>query len=102
MQLNDLTQKKRAASAWFSSLQSSLIDAFEKLEDDAGPLYSGITPGRFGKKPWKRGALRDASLLRMKDSKGCFTLRSREAASRRAKQLFFSSALEIEKYAESV
>jgi len=27
-------------SNWFQALQSSLIAAFEKLEDEAGPLYA--------------------------------------------------------------
>lgn len=48
-------KEKSRASDWFRSLQSSLIAAFEKLEDEAGPLYAEWAPGRFEKKPWKRG-----------------------------------------------
>ena len=51
----DLDQKKKKASVWFSDLQSSLIAAFETLEDVAGPLYADMEPGRFEKKPWRRG-----------------------------------------------
>lgn len=51
----DIKARKRAASAWFQHLQQSLIAAFERLEDEAGPLYRDMAPGRFEKKPWKRG-----------------------------------------------
>lgn len=53
-------EARQAAAAWFMELQSALISAFEKLEDEGGPLYAGMAPGRFVKTPWKRGALRDA------------------------------------------
>lgn len=61
--MHDLTRMKSVSSAWFASLQSALIDAFEKLEDAAGPLYSDMAVGRFEKKPWKRAALREAPIL---------------------------------------
>jgi coproporphyrinogen III oxidase len=57
--MNDVTREtKRKASAktWFEDLQSRLIAAFEHLEDEAGPLYAGMAPGRFEKKAWRRGA----------------------------------------------
>lgn len=53
--MNDLELQKIKAAAWFRDLQSRLIAAFEKLEDEAGPLYAGMSPGRFERKPWKRG-----------------------------------------------
>lgn len=48
-------EEKSRASDWFRSLQSLLIAAFESLEDEAGPLYAEWAPGRFERKPWKRG-----------------------------------------------
>ncbi len=53
--MDGLAEKKARASAWFSELQSRLIDALERLEDAAGPLYSALPAGRFERKPWKRG-----------------------------------------------
>ncbi len=53
--MHDLTRMKSVSSAWFVSLQSALINAFEILEDAAGPLYADMAVGRFQKKPWKRG-----------------------------------------------
>ncbi|MFZ5617871.1 MAG: oxygen-dependent coproporphyrinogen oxidase [Pseudomonadota bacterium] len=55
MLLDDIEKQKRAASVWFGSLQNWLIAAFEKIEDGAGPLYASMEPGRFERKPWKRG-----------------------------------------------
>ncbi len=43
------------AAAWFAELQDALIAAFEALEDEApASLYPG-SPGRFVRKPWRRG-----------------------------------------------
>ena len=53
--MHDLAREKSLSSAWFAALQSSLIAAFEKLEDAAGPLYGEWAPRRFERKPWKRG-----------------------------------------------
>jgi len=51
----DIAERKAASKAWFETLQDRLIAAFERLEDEAGPLYRDIAPGRFTKKPWRRG-----------------------------------------------
>ncbi|MEO0696577.1 MAG: oxygen-dependent coproporphyrinogen oxidase [Pseudomonadota bacterium] len=50
-----LADRKATAKAWFENLQDELIAAFEGLEDRAGPLYADHAPGRFEKKPWRRG-----------------------------------------------
>lgn len=50
-----IADRKAASKAWFETLQDLLIAAFEKLEDDAGPLYRDMPAGRFEKKPWRRG-----------------------------------------------
>ncbi|MFQ5564245.1 MAG: oxygen-dependent coproporphyrinogen oxidase [Parvularculaceae bacterium] len=50
-----LKYRKQKAKAWFEELQGRFIAAFEKLEDEAGPLYTDLAPGRFARKPWKRG-----------------------------------------------
>jgi coproporphyrinogen III oxidase len=48
------TRRARAA-AWFQDLQGQIFAAFEALEDEApADLYPG-PPGRFEKKPWRRG-----------------------------------------------
>ncbi|MEQ8178776.1 MAG: oxygen-dependent coproporphyrinogen oxidase [Amphiplicatus sp.] len=47
--------RKSMARDWFEALQARLIGAFEALEDAAGPLYGGLSPGRFERKPWTRG-----------------------------------------------
>ena len=52
---NELAERKQKAAAWFRSLQKSLFAAFERLEDEAGPLYADMPPGRFVETPWKRG-----------------------------------------------
>lgn len=52
----DIDDKKHRAKTWFESLQDHLIGAFENLEDAAGPLYGGDAPGRFKRKPWRRGS----------------------------------------------
>ena len=51
----DLEVHKQAASQWFQSLQSQIIDEFEAMEREAlPPLYNG-EEGRFERTPWKRG-----------------------------------------------
>ncbi len=48
------TQKTQAKS-WFEGLRDEICTAFEALEDEApASLYPGA-PGRFEKKPWRRG-----------------------------------------------
>lgn len=50
----DETHKARA-KAWFESLRDQICAAFEAIEDEAPErLYPGA-PGRFEKKPWRRG-----------------------------------------------
>jgi coproporphyrinogen III oxidase len=46
---------QRIVKSWFESLRDEFCAAFEKLEDDAGPLYADPAPGRFERKPWRRG-----------------------------------------------
>ncbi|NWG91755.1 MAG: oxygen-dependent coproporphyrinogen oxidase [Parvularculaceae bacterium] len=53
--MDELENRKTAASNWFSDAQASFIAAFERLEDEAGPLYQDMPPGRFERKAWKRG-----------------------------------------------
>ena len=53
----ELERRKSAASAWFSTLQSRICEAFETLEDKAQGPFSSETPpnpGRFVKTPWQR------------------------------------------------
>jgi coproporphyrinogen III oxidase len=50
-----LPRRKQLANAWFEKLQEQLIAAFERIEDEAGPLYRTMATGRFEKKPWRRG-----------------------------------------------
>ncbi len=52
---NEIDRRKAASKAWFETLQDRLIAAFERIEDEAGPLYREMAPGRFEKKPWRRG-----------------------------------------------
>jgi coproporphyrinogen III oxidase len=53
--MTDMTAHKARARAWFSELQGLIIAAFEQLEDEAPEaLYPGA-PGRFERKPWRRG-----------------------------------------------
>jgi len=55
LDLNLLEDRKARARAWFESLQTSIIAAFETLEDAASPpLFKG-SAGRFEKTPWQRG-----------------------------------------------
>ncbi len=53
--IDDVIARKRAAKAWFETLQDLLISALERLEDEADGLYRDGAPGRFEKKPWTRG-----------------------------------------------
>ncbi|MEL7488271.1 MAG: coproporphyrinogen III oxidase, partial [Pseudomonadota bacterium] len=50
-----LEERKNKARAWFESLQDAICASFERLEDEAGPLYAEMAPGRFEKTPWRRG-----------------------------------------------
>ncbi|MCQ8185018.1 oxygen-dependent coproporphyrinogen oxidase [Parvularcula maris] len=53
--MDEMTDRKARASAWFRELQEKLIAAFEACEDEASPeLYDG-EPGRFRMEPWQRG-----------------------------------------------
>jgi len=48
-------ERKARAKAWFETLRDEICAAFEQLEDEApADLYPGA-PGRFEKKPWRRG-----------------------------------------------
>jgi len=48
-------ERKARAKAWFETLRDQICAAFEQLEDEAPvDLYPGA-PGRFEKKPWRRG-----------------------------------------------
>ena len=50
-----LEDRKARARAWFESLRDQIFAAFELLEDEAQrDLYPGA-PGRFERKPWRRG-----------------------------------------------
>jgi len=47
--------RKARAKAWFEDLRDLICAEFERLEDEApAGLYPGA-PGRFEKKPWRRG-----------------------------------------------
>lgn len=47
--------RKARASAWFAELRDLICAEFERLEDEApAALYPGA-PGRFEKRPWRRG-----------------------------------------------
>jgi len=46
--------RKASAKGWFENLRDQLCSAFERLEDEAGPLYDGHAPGRFERRPWTR------------------------------------------------
>lgn len=48
-------ERKARAKAWFEALRDQICAEFERLEDEApASLYPGA-PGRFEKKPWRRG-----------------------------------------------
>jgi coproporphyrinogen III oxidase len=53
---DEINSMKTKARAWFESLQTSIIQAFEKLEDDlpAGGPHSSLESGRFKRSPWNR------------------------------------------------
>jgi coproporphyrinogen III oxidase len=56
---DDTAPRRARAAAWFSALQDQIIAAFEALEQEAPEaLYPG-PPGRFEKKPWRRGDERE-------------------------------------------
>lgn len=50
-----LLKYKQKAKAWFEKLRDDICAAFERLEDEAGPLYAEMPPGRFERTPWTRG-----------------------------------------------
>ena len=53
----ELERRKATASAWFSTLQGRICEAFEALEDEAqGPFFPEAPQqaGRFVKTPWQR------------------------------------------------
>jgi coproporphyrinogen III oxidase len=53
--MDEMTDRKTRAAAWFRSLQEQLIAAFEACEDEgSAALYPG-EPGRFDLEPWERG-----------------------------------------------
>lgn len=54
--MHDLEDRKKTVKAWFESLRDDICAEFERLEDDAGPLYAEMEPGRFELTPWDRGA----------------------------------------------
>ncbi len=51
-----LTERKAAAAAWFSQLQTQLLAAMEQLEETCpGPFFpEAPAPGRFERKDWRR------------------------------------------------
>ncbi|MES1156302.1 MAG: oxygen-dependent coproporphyrinogen oxidase [Alphaproteobacteria bacterium] len=50
-----MIERQQRARAWFEALRDQICAAFERLEDEApASLYPGA-PGRFEKKPWRRG-----------------------------------------------
>lgn len=53
--MTTIETKKDAASAWFAHLRDQLCESFERIEDQAGALYSDMPVGRFEKSPWQRG-----------------------------------------------
>ncbi len=50
-----LEDQKQKAKAWFEKLRDDICAGFERLEDEAGPLYAEMPPGRFERTPWTRG-----------------------------------------------
>ena len=53
--MSDFEEKKKTAKAWFEALRDQICASFEKLENEAGPLYADMPAGRFEKTPWTRG-----------------------------------------------
>ena len=49
-----LEQRKASARHWFENLRDQLCAAFEKLEEEAGPLYDDMPAGRFERTAWTR------------------------------------------------
>ena len=55
-----LSEHQCRASAWFQLLQSRIIAAFEKIEDELTTgQHAGLPPGRFERKSWTRFAVND-------------------------------------------
>ena len=52
----EASERRAAATAWFAELQTRLIAAMERLEDECpGPLVRDAeAPGRFERKAWRR------------------------------------------------
>ncbi len=53
--MSEFEEKKKAAKAWFEALRDQICASFEKLENEAGPLYADMAPGKFEITPWERG-----------------------------------------------
>ncbi|WP_425408618.1 oxygen-dependent coproporphyrinogen oxidase [Hyphococcus sp.] len=49
-----LENQKNFARQWFETLRDKLFKAFEQIEQEAGPLYENMQPGRFQKTEWSR------------------------------------------------
>jgi len=47
-----MDEKKKRAQKWFTTLQSQLIETFEKIEKDATLTQYDKPPGIFARKPW--------------------------------------------------
>lgn len=53
--MNDMIEDRKAkARSWFETLQGNIIDALEKLENDAPPQLFEGSGGQFERTPWKR------------------------------------------------
>ncbi len=50
-----LDANEALAKTWFEDLRDRLCAAFERVEDEAGPLYADMKPGRFERTAWTRG-----------------------------------------------
>ncbi len=60
-----IEDSKQKVEAWFQQLQNRLCASFEKLEDDAGPIYAGMHPGRFSRTAWERGPEQGGGVMGM-------------------------------------
>ncbi len=49
-----MDEKKKRVSEWFSTLQTQLINIFERIEKDATHSQYNQTPNQFVRKPWVR------------------------------------------------